>query len=131
MTERRRSRHAAMLSRIVVAGASATGMFGLVAAMGAAARPQGPTLVPLVVGEVPAGTSATIDAAPAPAVTVPAPAVAPPTPSESAPSTPGPSAPAPSAPAPVVTGAPPAPATAPEPAPTSAPRHRTGRTTRS
>jgi hypothetical protein len=117
MTERRRSRHAALLSRIVVAGASASGMFGLVAAMSAAARPPGPSLVPLVVGEVPAVTSPpaplVTGAPPAPLVTgVPAPVVTAP-------------------PAPVVTAAPPVPDAAPQPAPHTAPSHRSGRTTRS
>jgi hypothetical protein len=105
MTEPRARRgHAALLSRIVVAGASASGMFALVAAMGATARPDGPTLTPTVVGEVPAAPSP----APQAQAAIPA-ATAAPTP-----------APAP-APAPVVTDVAPPPATpAPAPAPAQA-----------
>jgi hypothetical protein len=152
MTERPRARrraHAAILSRIVVAGASASGMFGLVAVMGAAARPEGPLLIvdatvttapapvtPAMPGETiavpppslpaaseppPSASSQPAGAPPASAAPPPSepPAAAPPRVMTEAPSVP--------APAPVVTEAPPAPVPASTAAPTTQPSGRTQR----
>jgi hypothetical protein len=145
MTERQRARrraHAAILSRIVVAGASASGMFGLVAVMGAAARPEGPLLI----------VGATVTTAPAPLIaatpgetivlpppSLPAASEPPPSPSREPAAAPPASAapasppvmteaPAVPAPAPEVTEAPPAPVPAPTAAPTT---QASGRTQRS
>jgi hypothetical protein len=115
MTERarptRRARaHAALLSRIVVAGASASGMFAMVAVMGAAARPDGPELVPLAVVETTAAPPVPLPADPATTIVVPPlPEAAPPA-----------AAPPPvdtSAPPPAATAAPPVPSETQPPAP--------------